>query len=170
MMASPPLSAWLLLAWAAAIAYSDLRSRRIPNVMSLGAWLAALTVLVLTGCSVLGYGWQDVMRATGLAFALTLPAYALKWLGAGDVKMLVAIALMTSFDITLHTALLAGLAGGAVGAVWLLLDQARKFMPLLTGHARFDRWLGLHSGQRRMAYGALYALALACSLVMEYTR
>ncbi len=170
MLASPPPVAWLLLAWSAAIAYADLRYRRIPNLLSLGAWLLAAAVLAASGHSVLGHAWQEAVKAAGLALILTVPAYALRWLGAGDVKMLIAIALMTSLDLTLHTVLLAALAGGAIGIVWLLLDQARRLAPLVTGRPGVDHWLALQAGQRRMAYGALYTMGLACSLYLEYAR
>src|SRR5437762_8698439 len=66
----------------------DLRSRRIPNVLTLGAALVAFIASGLAGgSSALGAslaGWA-------LAAAIWLPCYLLGGMGAGDVKLMAAI-------------------------------------------------------------------------------
>ena len=67
---------------------SDLRTRRIPNVLTISAALAALLFHLLTG------GWPAAgWGAAGLFLgaALFFPMFALRGMGAGDVKLLAAV-------------------------------------------------------------------------------
>ena len=70
------LGALLLLA-----AGWDLATRRIPNPLVLvGLMLGLATGLQAGGAAGLGWG----LLGAGLAFALTFPQWALKWMGGGD--------------------------------------------------------------------------------------
>jgi prepilin peptidase CpaA len=77
----------------------------------------------------------------GLAVALllTLPGYALNRLGAGDVKLLVALALASDLMCVLGTFIGAGVSS----LIWLLGRQ--KFWPLLTQGLR-NRYPNLAPG------------------------
>jgi len=90
----------------------DLHSRRIPNLLTFGAALAALIVSPFTtGLSGLGFsaaGWL-------LATVLWLPLYALGGMGAADVKLLAAIGAWLGPADVLHAALYAAIAGGILG-------------------------------------------------------
>lgn len=95
----------------------DLRSRRIPNPVNaaalaaglLSAWLAPLPgVSVTIGGALLG---------CALTLLLLLPLYALRALGAGDVKLLVAVAAWLGVGDVGWLLLLTLLAGGIVGLV-----------------------------------------------------
>lgn len=89
--------------------YTDLRSRRIPN------WLTAPGFLVgVTASTILG-GWsglKDSLLGTGLAFALLLPFWLLRSLGAGDLKYAVALGAYTGpgrlVDILIGSVFVAG--------------------------------------------------------------
>ena len=76
-----------LIVAAAAVAW-DLRSRRIPNALTFGAAAAALvfaaTTAGLGGLETSAGGW-----VTGAA--LFFPFFALRGMGAGDVKLLAAL-------------------------------------------------------------------------------
>lgn len=81
--ASPWLAAWTL--WLAVIAAMDLRLRRVRN------WMVLLGLA--TGAAALASGAQpfqvSAWSALGgmlAAFAVLLPFYARRWMGAGDVK------------------------------------------------------------------------------------
>lgn len=105
-------SHWLVIAWALGITLSDLTSRRIPNVLSLGVFLAGLGYLAYTGQAVLAGGWTDILLGVLLGLLLTLPAYLLRWLGAGDVKLLLAIAVLGGWQYVLTSFVVAGLISG----------------------------------------------------------
>lgn len=105
-------SHWLIVSWALGITLSDLTSRRIPNVLSLGAVLGGLGYLAYTGQAILAGGWIDVLLGMLLALLLTLPAYLLRWLGAGDAKLLLAIAALGGWQYVLTSFAIAGLVSG----------------------------------------------------------
>jgi prepilin peptidase CpaA len=90
-------------------ALCDVRTRRIPNALTLGAAGVALAVhAALNGWSGLlfaGSGW-----AAG--FALFFPVFILGGMGAGDVKFLAALGAWLGPWGALWTALYAALAGG----------------------------------------------------------
>lgn len=109
----------LAIAWALGIALSDLSARRIPNVLSLGACACGLIYLAFSGYAVLGADWLAVLVGIVLAVLLTLPAYLMRWLGAGDVKLLLAIAVLGGWKSVLGSFAIAGLLGG-IAAVAVL--------------------------------------------------
>ncbi len=90
----------------------DIRTRRIPNWLTLAGVLAGLAIksflFGLTGL------WDS---AVGLAFAFGLyfVLYALRAMGAGDVKLMAAVGAMAGpadwFGIFLITSLIGGLSG-----------------------------------------------------------
>jgi prepilin peptidase CpaA len=103
----------LLLIAALAVA-SDIRTRRIPNLLTLGGALAALVYMGATaGLSGLGTaagGWL-----TGAA--LFFPFFALRGMGAGDVKLLAALGAWLGPNDTIWLAIFAAMAGGVFGIV-----------------------------------------------------
>jgi len=103
---------WMIISWALGIMLSDALSRRIPNVFSLSAVIGGLAYLAYAGHAVLGGNWVDVLLGLLLALLLTLPAYLMRWLGAGDVKLLVAIACLGGWQVVLASFAVAGLMSG----------------------------------------------------------
>ena len=89
--------------------WTDWRSRRIPN------WLTVLGFVVgVIASTVLGRwsGLKDSLLGAGLAFALLLPFWLLRSLGAGDLKFAVAIGAYTGparlIDILIGSVFVAG--------------------------------------------------------------
>ena len=83
-------TAWAvtLTVFVAAIAWSDLRSRRIPNVIVFPAALVGLLFnFGLRGWDGLAFG----LKGLGLAFLLLVIPYMVGGMMAGDVKFLMAI-------------------------------------------------------------------------------
>lgn len=89
--------------WALALAYSDLTERRIPNYLVFSAIGVCLFVLAWGGEAPLGGAPLSVAGGLGLAMLLTLPGYLTRRLGAGDVKMLLAVATMGGHALVLQT-------------------------------------------------------------------
>jgi len=110
----------------------DLRTRRIPNLLTFGAAAAAMVFHAIAG------GWSGVGLAAGGWLAgvamLALP-YALGGMGAGDVKLLAALgAWLGAVDVAWAGAYAAVAAGGmaiVVGLVTGYLPQAIRNVGLV---------------------------------------
>ena len=93
---------------------TDLRTKRIPNVLTFGAALAGLVAHVAldgaNGALTAGGGWL-----TGLL--IFLPFFALGGMGGGDVKLLAALGAWLGAYDTLYLALYSGVAGGVLAIV-----------------------------------------------------
>ena len=97
----------------AAVAF-DLHTRRIPNLLSLGGAIVALSYGVVTG----GFSGLGVSAAGwGAGLAVFLPLFLLGGLGAGDVKLVACLGAWLGPSMALWTALFAALAGGAMAIV-----------------------------------------------------
>lgn len=97
---------------------TDLRTRRIPNVLTFGAALAALAFGVITG-GLPGAG--AAIAGWSVGCAIFLPVYLLRGMGAGDVKLLAALGAWAGPGPAVWIALYAAVAGGvfAVGvSLW----------------------------------------------------
>lgn len=105
-----PISSIALLAWLALCSGQDVRERQISNVLTLGAAACALAWLFATGRTLLGAQASDAGAALAIVLLLTLPGYVLGRFGAGDVKLLGALALATSQGHVLGTFIGAGAA------------------------------------------------------------
>jgi prepilin peptidase CpaA len=69
-------------------AFVDFRSRRIPNWLTVPAFVAGVTLRTAL------FGWpgtKSALEGTGLALALLLPLVLLRALGAGDWKLMGAV-------------------------------------------------------------------------------
>jgi prepilin peptidase CpaA len=92
----------------------DLRTRRIPNLLTLGAALAAVAVHAYAG-GFLGVGTALAGWLIGAAFLL--PLFALGGMGAGDVKLLAALGAWLGPAAIVSVALYSCIAGGAMALV-----------------------------------------------------
>lgn len=144
----------VILLWLGLCALQDMRQRQIANGLTLGAALPALIFLLWTGTTWLGAPASEGGWAFALALLLTLPGYALGRFGAGDVKLLAALALASTLDYLLWSLIGAAL----LQACWVLVSQrlrARRgradaqvstkqpFAPfVLTGFVLY--WLWIH--------------------------
>jgi len=99
----------IVIAWCLGIGLADLYARRIPNSLTLGVCLIAMISLLVTGHALLGANWQSVALGALVSLLVTLPAYAAGWLGAGDVKLLLAMALVGGWYLTLFAFVVASL-------------------------------------------------------------
>lgn len=93
---------------------SDLRTRRIPNVLTFTAAGLALVFHVVTG------GWSAAGTSlAGLLVggALFFPMFALRGMGAGDVKLLAAVGAWIGPGQIVFVALATSIVGGLIGLV-----------------------------------------------------
>lgn len=106
----------VVLMWLALCTEQDVRERQISNTLTLGVAACALAWLFATGHSWIGADASDAGWALAIVMLLTLPGYMLGRFGAGDVKLMGALALATSHYYVLGTFIGAGVAV----LLWLL--------------------------------------------------
>ena len=122
---------------AAIACITDLRTRRIPNVLTFGAALAGLLYqFAIGGIDALGQGLLGWLLGAVIFF---LP-FALGGLGGGDVKLLAALGAWLGPVDALWLVLYSGIAGGimalAVSAIHGYLGTAVENIKLLLCHWR----------------------------------
>jgi len=107
-----------------AVAYSDLRERRIPNCIIYPAILVAL------GAMFRFPGWGSALlggAAAALVFIVPVFIYGPDRAGIGDVKLAFFIGLIFGLSKTLYWALFAGFGSAAlVGLVGILLRKMSR--------------------------------------------
>jgi prepilin peptidase CpaA len=113
---------WILAALLAAIAgWTDWRSRRIPN------WLTVPGLLVGIAANSLLRGWpgaKDALLGAALGMALLLPFALLRGIGMGDLKLVVALGAFLGPD-PLITVLLVAVLVNLVMAVAMVIWKKR---------------------------------------------
>jgi prepilin peptidase CpaA len=140
-------------------AYFDLRHRHIPN------WLTAGTLLL----GVFINAWQAGVMGAGMAlfgsvvgFALLLPFYALRGLGAGDVKLLAAVGALVGPQELISVALYGALVGGAMSLVRLATGQR---LMLALNEIVVQQRLPARSGLK-LPYGLAIAAGVYLSVIV----
>jgi prepilin peptidase CpaA len=126
----------------------DVRTRRIPNLVTFGAMAASLALHGLFS------GLPGLANsAMGLAgcFLVMLVPHLFKVLGAGDVKLMAAVGAGLGANAVISAVIFTSLAGGAQVVVWLA--WRRVFM------GRFD-W------SHRLCYGPAIAIGAGVTMAL----
>jgi prepilin peptidase CpaA len=115
----------------------DLRTRRIPNDVTFGSALIALAVATVIGGAT-GLVWA--LAGWGLGLLLFFPLFALRGMGAGDVKLLAAFGAWLGPGAIVWVALYSAIAGGVLAIAVALargyLGRAFSNLRLLLTHWR----------------------------------
>jgi prepilin peptidase CpaA len=93
---------------------TDLRTRRVPNVLTFGGAAVAMGYHALMG------GWPGLGTAAAgwaVGLAVFLPFFLLRGVGGGDVKLLAALGAWLGPGQVLMLALAAVIAGGVLGLI-----------------------------------------------------
>ncbi|TIC85254.1 prepilin peptidase [Crenobacter intestini] len=116
----PVTTDWITLSFAAglffpallvlAAALIDLKTFRIPNQLV----LVGVALALLLSESPTGVGWLDALQGLALGFALLLPFYLIRVMGAGDVKLMAMVGAFVGGDQILAVWLLTLLCGGVL--------------------------------------------------------
>jgi len=145
---------WLLVVLGCALAgaaIEDAGRLRISNAISFVILLAAIVAAMLVGQGPL---WKNVVNVT-VVLAMGTAAFAVGWLGGGDVKLLAAFAAWLDFASAAWFLALVFMAGGLVAIVYFLIR-------VLTGRRR------KRDSPARIPYGI--AIALGGFAVLLITR
>ena len=129
----------LLFGLLAAATWHDVRARRIPNAVVFPGALAglALHALLPAGAGLFGapmgsLGLYSALGGLGLGLAVLLPMYALRLMGAGDVKLLAMVGAFVGAGQILTVALVTLAAGGVLA---LLFAAAQGKLRQTAGNA-----------------------------------
>ncbi len=140
-----------------AAAWWDLRTRRIPNGLTLPVLVGALC---LHSALHAGQGLLLSLAGAAAAGALLLPGYVLRFTGAGDVKLLMAVGALLSFPAALLAGLLSLVMGGVLGLATAVSKRR--------GRDVVGRALGLLHWLAHRAAGAPVARPVASNLRVPF--
>lgn len=152
---------------ALAACLTDLRERRIPNVLTLGSAVAALVYHGYTS-GLIGFGFAAAGWLVGTL--LFLPIFALRGIGGGDVKLLAAFGAWLGPSLVIWIALFGALAGGVFAlAISAWQGYTHQAFQNVWGMLSYWRVMGIrpHPGvalDRSSGPRVPYALPLAAGL------
>ena len=173
----PPGAEALLLAVVLGAAVYDVRYRRIPNWLSVGGVLLGLAMN-----SFLYRGWPGLsfaLMGLGVAFGIYFVLYALRAMGAGDVKLMAAVGACIGWHNWFGTFIITAILGGIMSLIlaaargrvkktmWnvgFILTEMKSGRPAYLGKEELDvrspKALGLPHGAV-IAIGTIFFLALS---------
>ncbi len=146
----------------------DLRTRRIPNVLT-----AALTSvgLGLAAAGISGMSVWMAMLGFVVGLALMLPGHALGATGAGDVKLMAAIGAVVGPGVAVKAFLFTAVAGGALAI--LVATRRRRLGATIAGTARMiatpadaPREIQAAPRARRFAYAPAIAVGSVLAVLI----
>lgn len=158
---------------------TDLRSRRIPNVLVLSGIAAALlshAAIWLAGSPALaGTALWSPLAGLATGFAFLLPLHLLRAMGAGDVKLMAMVGAFVGPGTVVTATLYTLLAGGLLSLVFMLgrgvaAQTLSNLRCLLTdwavraGSGQGARLPPLQTTAARLPYALAIALGTAASL------
>jgi len=182
---SPPLRGQLILLVIVVIvaAVTDLRSRRIPNWLTLSGVLSGIAMNVF-----IADHWWDGLKFSllglALGFGIYVVLYVLRAMGAGDVKLMAAVGAIVGAENWFGIFVVTALAGGVLAIVFsilkkrlgttfwnvgFILSEMKHGRPAYLGKEELDV---KSSKALRMPHGAVIALStfIFLGLAAYYTK
>ncbi len=150
----------LLCLFAFAAAWTDMRSRKVPNRLVLAGAACGTAVAACRG-------WQGLAAGLGgmlLGLLLLLPAFMLRLAGGGDVKCLAVIGLFTGPQLLWVSFLRGAVAGGLVAMVLL---AARRLSHLRRRDGKEASGRVILAASWTLPYAGILSLTAALSAVLS---
>jgi prepilin peptidase CpaA len=131
----PSWAAIAAIAAAAVAAIVDIRTRKIPNALTIPVVVAAV---IAHGALEGAPGGLLALWGAVIAGGLLLPGWLMGWMGAGDVKAMAAVGAWLAYPASLVAVLAALIAGGILS----LIVAARHGVTgrVVVGAARLGAW------------------------------
>src|SRR5215467_6431570 len=122
----PPGSEALLLAIVLAAAVYDVRFRRIPNWLNVTGVVLGLTLnsFLYQGISPNVFGFAGLffaLKGLGLAFIVYVFLYALRAMGAGDVKLMAAVGAIVGWEDWFGIFVVTAIVGGIMALLLVIM-------------------------------------------------
>ena len=164
-------------------AIEDIRSRRIPNLLVMSGVVIAMTLhawaLLQGSGAVAGPEWWSAPAGMGAGLALMLPLYALRAMGAGDVKLMAMVGAFIGPGPVVWATLCTLIAGGILSIVYMLgrgvaaqtLNNLRTLLfdwTVRVGSGQGIRVAPLENTAARLPYALAIALGTAASLLWPW--
>jgi prepilin peptidase CpaA len=148
----------------AIVAYQDVRTRRIPNALSLAMAAVGLARIALAQDVVAG---SYTVAAGAMIFAVAFTLFRCGVIGGGDAKLIPATALVIGYGELLDFLFLMSLCGGALAAVTIAADRLKSRLKRLQGPAFFCSTAEInHLGVPPKASTVPYGFAVAAAGMM----
>ena len=168
----PPVSSATLGVLAAGLAVAtiiDLKTRRIPNVLT-GGMIAVGLALAAAGAS--GISVPASIMGFCLGLALMMPGYLLGATGAGDVKLMAAVGALIGPALVINAFLGTAIAGGVLAVIvaarrkrlGATLAQTGKFM---TAPGQVPREIEAATPVSRFSYGPAIAVGTIIAVLIR---
>ena len=162
------------LPWAGAFlcvaAQQDVQRLRIPNWLTFPAMLGALALHTLD----LGLiGLQQGLLGLALAFVLLFLPFAVRWLGAGDVKAAMVLGALWGPNTLAPLLIWMFGIGGVLGLAWIVIaggagDLARRWMGSFVLTLSSRRFTYLHAAEGSVARrGIPFAVAIGLAVIAQ---
>ena len=103
-----------------AACWFDVRTRRIPNALTVAGLVAVLVLRAFLGAGAVLEG----VAAAGVAMLVALPPFALGMLGGGDAKLLAAVGGFMGLDHVVGALLAIAVLGGGLAVVEAIRQRA----------------------------------------------
>ncbi len=174
----------LITALLIAAGVTDLRSRRIPNVLILAgltlAFIAHSIILTTGSISLAGPAWWSPLAGLLTGLASLFPLYILRATGAGDVKLMGMVGAFIGVQSVLTATLYTLLVGGLLSLVFMLgrgvaaqtLANVRFLLTdwmLRASSGQGTRLAPLHTTAARLPYAVAIALGTGAALLWPLT-
>ena len=144
-------------------AIADVRGRRIPNRLVIVLAATGLVFAAVSAPDASTFGRSLLAGLVG--FSIWIPFYALRMLGAGDVKLFAAAGLWLMPLQVVQAAIVAALVGGAISIIGMVSGYGGRLTLLrLTHGIRQPETLMTQAGQvegKTLPYGVAMVVGLA---------
>jgi prepilin peptidase CpaA len=134
----------LLMAIVGLAAIIDSKTHRIPNWLSFSGWyLGPVCHLMLTGLP----GLYSSLLGLLIVLVITFPLFAIRWMGAGDVKLLVSVGALVGNEQALIYLAVIFITGAVIGIIQLMIHGL-----LRTWFKRYWLMMGMSISEGRPVY------------------
>ncbi len=174
-LASMPAWLWaqprllVLLGLLVLAAVLDVRTLRIPNLLTVGGAVLGLLMSELTQPPL---GVAAALAGLAVGLTLLLPMHLLGVMGAGDVKLMAMTGTFLGASQTLHAVLFAWLSGGLLALMLVMLrgdwGALLRNLRVMTRNAGFAALPSPSSSLGKLPYGVSICVGTAASVLLRH--